>query len=84
MSLICSVCCNSNSNRISEWRKDLPVDASIHLNDLQELVIGECVKTLGVSLEECFKMVMECELDDHLAALGAIINFITSDEMPSE
>ena len=62
----------------------MAVDVTIHLNDLQEMVIGEYAESLGMSLEECFKTVMECELDDHLASLGAIIERTTSDEMLAE
>lgn len=62
----------------------MAVDVTIHLNDLQEMVIGEYAESLGMSLEECFKTVMECELDDHLAAFGAIINCTTPSEKPTE
>ncbi len=57
------------------------VDVTIHLNDLQEMVIEEYAESLGMSLEECFKTVMECELDDYLASLGAIIEHTKMNEM---
>lgn len=62
----------------------MAVDVTIHLNDLQEMVIGEYAESLGLSLEECFKTVMESELDDYLAALGAIIERTTVNEMSVE
>ncbi len=54
--------------------QSMAVDVTIHLNDLQEMVIGEYADTFGMTLEECFKNVMEGELDEYLASLGVLID----------
>ena len=51
----------------------MAVDVTIHLDDVQEMLVGEYAETLGVDLGKCFEMVMECELEDYLAGLGAAI-----------
>ena len=52
----------------------MAVDVTIHLNDLQERVIGEYADAFGMTLEECFMSVMESELDDYLAGLSVVID----------
>ena len=52
----------------------MAVDVTIHLNDLQEMVIGEYADTFGMTIEECFMKVMECELDDYLISLSVVID----------
>lgn len=47
VTLLSSIYCKPYANCAVEWRKNLVVDVTIHLNDLQKMVMGEYAEALG-------------------------------------